>query len=158
MSKEKSNFMMFDCLEGGVVKPIFLESGNLTPDRSIILLDEEDRIVYLWHGQRQSLIAKRTALRQAQSLKGHGYSVGSRIVGRSLDTLVEIDAKKVDRVDEDTEMLNMDVVREIAQKEQPKLILAGFSAYPRKLDFKKFREIADETESLLMADIAHSQV
>lgn len=46
-------------------------------------------------------------------------------------------------------------VREITKRFQPKLIIAGTSAYPRILDYKKFREIADEVGSLLMADIAH---
>lgn len=58
-------------------------------------------------------------------------------------------------VDKETGLLNMDEVREIALKVRPKLLLAGFSAYPRLLDFKKFKEIADECGALLMADIAH---
>jgi glycine hydroxymethyltransferase len=58
-------------------------------------------------------------------------------------------------VDKETGRLNMDIVREIAQRERPKLLLAGFSAYPRLLDFKKFKEIADEVGAFLMADIAH---
>ncbi|KXZ39443.1 glycine hydroxymethyltransferase [Alkalithermobacter thermoalcaliphilus JW-YL-7 = DSM 7308] len=46
-------------------------------------------------------------------------------------------------------------VREIAKKERPKLIVAGASAYPREIDFKKFREIADEVGAMLMVDMAH---
>lgn len=46
-------------------------------------------------------------------------------------------------------------IEEIALKEKPKLIIAGFSAYSREIDFKKFKEIADKTNSLLMADVAH---
>lgn len=51
--------------------------------------------------------------------------------------------------------LDMDEVRKKALKEKPKLILAGYSAYPRNLDFKEFREIADEVDAYLMADVAH---
>lgn len=58
-------------------------------------------------------------------------------------------------VDHKTERINMDEVYEIAKREHPKLILAGASAYPRNLDFKAFREIADEVGAYFMADIAH---
>lgn len=51
--------------------------------------------------------------------------------------------------------INYDTVLEIAKKFQPKMIIAGTSAYPRILNFKKFREIANEVGALLMADIAH---
>ncbi|MBN1544992.1 serine hydroxymethyltransferase [Candidatus Woesearchaeota archaeon] len=58
-------------------------------------------------------------------------------------------------VDKETMRLDMDAVRKIAVRERPKLLLSGFSAYPRKLDFKAFREIADEIGAYHMADIAH---
>ncbi len=58
-------------------------------------------------------------------------------------------------VEKETGMLNMDEVREIAIKNKPKLIIAGYTAYPRKIDWKAFKEIADETGAILMADIAH---
>lgn len=51
--------------------------------------------------------------------------------------------------------INYEKVYEIAQIVKPKLIICGFSAYPRELDFKKFREIADSVGAILMADIAH---
>ncbi|MFH1064847.1 MAG: serine hydroxymethyltransferase [Candidatus Woesearchaeota archaeon] len=58
-------------------------------------------------------------------------------------------------VDPKTHRLDMDQVRKIAKRERPKLILSGFSAYPRKLDFEEFQEIADEVGAYHMADIAH---
>ncbi len=58
-------------------------------------------------------------------------------------------------VDGDTETINYDVVRELALKNKPKLILAGASAYAREIDFKKFKEIADEVGAYLMVDMAH---
>lgn len=58
-------------------------------------------------------------------------------------------------VDKDTERINMDEVERLAKEHHPKLILAGFSAYSRSLDWKRFREIADATGAILMADIAH---
>lgn len=59
------------------------------------------------------------------------------------------------RVSKDNEMLDYDEIRRIALVEKPKMIVAGASAYPRLIDFKKFREIADEVGAYLMVDIAH---
>ncbi len=58
-------------------------------------------------------------------------------------------------VDPVTHLINYDEVRELALKHKPKLILAGASAYAREIDFKKFREIADEVGAYLMVDMAH---
>jgi glycine hydroxymethyltransferase len=58
-------------------------------------------------------------------------------------------------VKQGTEIIDMDEVEEIALREKPKMILAGFSAYSRSLDWKRFREIADKTGAFLFADIAH---
>ena len=58
-------------------------------------------------------------------------------------------------VDEATGLLNYDTIQEIADKEKPKLIIAGASAYSRDMDFKRFREIADSVNALLLADISH---
>ena len=58
-------------------------------------------------------------------------------------------------LDSETEMLNYDVIRELALKEKPQMIVAGASAYSRFIDFKKFKEIADEVGALLFVDMAH---
>ena len=58
-------------------------------------------------------------------------------------------------VTRDTERIDLDQVRDLAKEHRPKLIIAGGSAFPRAIDFKPFREIADETGAALMADIAH---
>ena len=58
-------------------------------------------------------------------------------------------------VEEETGLLNYDKIQEIATKEQPKMIIAGASAYSRDMDFKRFREIADSVGALLLADISH---
>ena len=58
-------------------------------------------------------------------------------------------------VDKQTERLDMDEIRKKAIQNQPKLIICGFSAYPRKIDFQAFRSIADEVNAFLLADIAH---
>jgi glycine hydroxymethyltransferase len=58
-------------------------------------------------------------------------------------------------VRDDTETIDMDEVRDLAVEHRPKLIIAGWSAYPRQLDFEAFRSIADEVGAVLMCDAAH---
>jgi len=58
-------------------------------------------------------------------------------------------------VDEETETLNYENILEIAKKHKPKVIIAGASAYPRIIEFKRFKEIADEVGAYLLCDIAH---
>lgn len=58
-------------------------------------------------------------------------------------------------VNKESELIDMDIVEELAKQHKPKLIIAGFSAYSRSLDWKRFRQIADEVGAILMADIAH---
>ncbi len=58
-------------------------------------------------------------------------------------------------VDPETEQLDMDKVRDLALEHKPKIILAGYTAYPREIDFARFREIADEVGALLWVDASH---
>lgn len=58
-------------------------------------------------------------------------------------------------VDKETERVDYDEVLRLAKEHQPKMIIAGYSAYPGELDFAKFREIADEVGAYLMVDMAH---
>nr|QEE16404.1 hypothetical protein DSAG12_02234 [Candidatus Prometheoarchaeum syntrophicum] len=94
---------MFDVAEGGIVEPIEFRKDQLTPDKSIIVMDEDNQKVWLWHGKGRGLVPRRTALRQAQSLKGHGYQAGNAIIGRDLDAIIEIDDRKVGREPESTQ-------------------------------------------------------
>ena len=58
-------------------------------------------------------------------------------------------------VDKDTSLLDMDALERLAKEHRPKMILAGWSAYPREIDFARFREIADEVGAYLFVDMAH---
>jgi len=58
-------------------------------------------------------------------------------------------------VNQKTEMLDYDEIREMALREKPKMIVSGFTAYPREVDFKKFAEIAQEAGAISFADISH---
>lgn len=58
-------------------------------------------------------------------------------------------------VDESTHLLNYENIRQVANREKPKLIICGATAYPRLIDFAAFRQIADEVQAYLLADISH---
>ncbi|MBU1041090.1 MAG: serine hydroxymethyltransferase [Proteobacteria bacterium] len=58
-------------------------------------------------------------------------------------------------VNKDTQLIDYDELEKIAKENKPKMIIAGASAYPRTIDFKRFRKIADEVGAVLMADVAH---
>lgn len=58
-------------------------------------------------------------------------------------------------VDEETGLIDYDAVEAIALREKPKMIIAGASAYSREIDYKRFREIADKVDAILLADMAH---
>ncbi len=58
-------------------------------------------------------------------------------------------------LDKETELMDMDALEKIALETKPKMIIAGFSAYSRDLDWKRFRKIADACDAILLADIAH---
>ncbi|MHA1115022.1 MAG: serine hydroxymethyltransferase [Candidatus Heimdallarchaeaceae archaeon] len=58
-------------------------------------------------------------------------------------------------VDKETEMLDMDSIRKLAIEEKPKMIISGLTAYPREIDFKAFKEIAEEVDAYHFADISH---
>jgi glycine hydroxymethyltransferase len=58
-------------------------------------------------------------------------------------------------VDKDTEVLNYESLKEIAMREKPAILVGGYTAYPRIIDFKKLREIADACGALLMVDMSH---
>ncbi|MFX1391558.1 MAG: hypothetical protein ACFE9Z_15950 [Promethearchaeota archaeon] len=104
VSKTTSFALMFDARPGGEIVPIKWDKNSFMPETSIIVLDEGSESVYLWHGVKQGLVARRTALRQAESLKGHGYTLGKSIIGRDIKGIKEIDARKVGKVPEDTKM------------------------------------------------------
>ncbi|MFX1380209.1 MAG: hypothetical protein ACFFA4_14070 [Promethearchaeota archaeon] len=104
MIKIASYALMFDARPGGEIVPIKWSKDSFMPETSIIVLDEGSENLFLWHGVKQGLVARRTALRQAESLKGHGYVVGKSIIGRDIKGIKEIDARKVGKVPEDTQM------------------------------------------------------
>jgi len=96
--------IMFNVLPGGDIEPIKWSKDNLQPNKSIIVLDESTQTIFLWHGKKQGLVARRTALRQADLLKALGYSFENVIIGMDTKTVKEIDYGKVNE-DPETEQL-----------------------------------------------------
>jgi hypothetical protein len=95
MSTAKQYFIMFRAKEGGVIEPIPWDPSSMKANESIIIVDEENLVIWLWNGKGQTLIDRRTAFRQAESLKGHGYTIGNTIYGRGLTKVIEIDERKI---------------------------------------------------------------
>lgn len=97
-----------------------------------------------------------TILEQGDTVLGMNLSHGGHLTHGSPVNFSGVQYNFVEYgVREDDQTIDYDVVREIAKETKPKLIVAGASAYPREIDFKKFREIADEVGAFLMVDMAH---
>ncbi len=85
----------------------------------------------------------------------HGYSLNfSGTIYRSVPYGYHVE-QGVSGMDPETQMLDYDALHDIARRERPNVIFAGGTAYPRLWDFARFREIADEVDAYLVADIAH---
>ncbi|MBN2150421.1 MAG: hypothetical protein JW839_03140 [Candidatus Lokiarchaeota archaeon] len=90
----------FDVSEDGVCTEIPWSRDHFTDDKIIIVLEELNNVVWAYYGKRNGLVKRRKALRQAESLRGHGYQVGKTIIGRQLTAIKEIDARMIERVPE----------------------------------------------------------
>ncbi|MCQ2751735.1 MAG: serine hydroxymethyltransferase [Coriobacteriales bacterium] len=109
------------------------------------------------HAGSQANVAVYTALLDpGDTILGMSLDAGGHLTHGSRASMTGRYWKSVSYgVDKETELINYDEVLEIAKREQPKIIVCGASAYPRFIDFAKFREIADEVNAYLMVDIAH---
>ncbi len=97
-----------------------------------------------------------TILEHGDTVLGMNLSHGGHLTHGSPVNFSGIQYRFVEYgVREDDQRIDYEAVREAAKTHQPKLIVAGASAYPREIDFKKFREIADEVGAYLMVDMAH---
>lgn len=107
-------------------------------------------------GSSANMAVYRALLNHGDTVMGMNLSDGGHLThGHSLN-FSGIDYNIVDyKVNPDTGYLDYDNIREIALKTKPKMIIAGASAYSRSIDFKKFREIADEVNAYLFVDMAH---
>ena len=107
-------------------------------------------------GSSANMAVYRALLNHGDAVLGMNLADGGHLTHGHALNFSGIDYHIVDyKLNPDTEMLDYDNILDIAIKEKPKMIIAGASAYPRKIDFKKFREIADKVGAYLMVDMAH---
>lgn len=129
---------------------------NLARDRAKKLFNAEHANVQPHSGAQANMAVYSAVLEPGDTVLGMNLSHGGHLThGSPVNFSGKLYRFEEYGVDKDTEMLDYEVVREKALAVKPKLIVAGASAYPRSIDFKKFREIADEVDALLMVDMAH---
>ncbi len=131
-------------------------SEQLAIDRAKALFGAEHANVQPHSGAQANTAVYHALLQPGETIMGLSLAHGGHLThGMKINVsgrLYEIAAYEVDR---ETSRIDMDEVARIAREHRPKLLLAGWSAYPRQLDFARFREIADEVGALLMVDMAH---
>ncbi len=129
---------------------------NLARDRLKKLFNAEHANVQPHSGSSANLGVYFAVLKPGDTVLGMDLSHGGHLTHGSLVNISGTYYNFVAYgVDEKTHLIDYDEVKKIAIETKPKLIVAGATAYPRKIDFKKFREIADEVGAYLMVDMAH---
>jgi glycine hydroxymethyltransferase len=129
---------------------------NIARDRAKEIFGAEHVNVQPHSGAQANMAVYFTILEQGDTVLGMNLSHGGHLTHGSPVNFSGVQYNFVEYgVDEDTHRINYDVVLEKAREHKPKLIVAGASAYPRAIDFKRFREIADEVGAYLMVDMAH---
>jgi glycine hydroxymethyltransferase len=129
---------------------------QLAIDRAKQLFGAEHANVQPHAGAQANAAVYHALLRPGDKLMGLELAHGGHLThGMKINVsgrLYEIVAYGVDR---ETSLIDMDQVAALAREHRPKMIVAGWSAYPRQLDFPRFREIADEVDAYLVVDMAH---
>ncbi|MFD2446783.1 serine hydroxymethyltransferase [Bacillus sp. CGMCC 1.16607] len=129
---------------------------DLARDRAKKIFGAEHANVQPHSGAQANMAVYFTILEQGDTVLGMNLSHGGHLTHGSPVNFSGIQYNFVEYgVDEVTHRINYEDVREKALQHKPKLIVAGASAYPRAIDFAKFREIADEVGAYLMVDMAH---
>jgi glycine hydroxymethyltransferase len=131
-------------------------SEQLAIDRAKALFGAEHANVQPHSGSQANAAVYHALLQPGETIMGLSLAHGGHLThGMKVNVsgrLYDIAAYEVDR---ESSLIDMDEVARIARERRPKMLLAGWSAYPRELDFARFREIADEVGALLMVDMAH---
>jgi glycine hydroxymethyltransferase len=131
-------------------------SEQLAIDRGRELFGAEHVNVQPHSGSQANAAVYHALLQPGETIMGLSLAHGGHLThGMKLNVsgrLYEIAAYEVDR---ETGLIDMDEVARIARERRPKMLLTGWSAYPRQLDFARFREIADEVGAFLVVDMAH---
>ncbi|WP_218221808.1 serine hydroxymethyltransferase [Nesterenkonia sp. Act20] len=129
---------------------------NLAIDRAKALFGAEHANVQPHAGAQANVAVMTAFLKPGDKLMGLSLAHGGHLThGMKLNFSGKFYEIAAYEVDAETGVIDMDKVREQAIAEQPDMIVAGWSAYPRQLDFARFREIADEVGAILWVDMAH---
>ncbi len=129
---------------------------DIARDRAKAIFGAEHVNVQPHSGAQANMAVYFTALEQGDTVLGMNLSHGGHLTHGSPVNFSGVQYNFVEYgVDEQTQTIDYDIVRQKALEHKPKMIVAGASAYPRAIDFKKFREIADEVGAYLMVDMAH---
>lgn len=132
------------------------EVENLARDRAKKLFDAEYANVQPHSGSQANMAVYFTLVKPGDTVMGMDLSHGGHLThGSPVNFSGKMYRIVPYGVDKKTGLIDYDNVKDIAEKEKPKLIITGASAYSRDIDFKAFREIADKVGAFLMADIAH---
>ena len=131
-------------------------SEQLAIDRAKALFGAEHANVQPHSGAQANAAVYHALLQPGDTIMGLSLAHGGHL---SHGMKINVSGRLYDiapyEVDRESSLIDMDEVARIARERRPKLLLAGWSAYPRALDFARFREIADEVGALLMVDMAH---
>jgi len=129
---------------------------DIARDRAKEIFGAEHVNVQPHSGAQANMAVYFTILEQGDTVLGMNLSHGGHLTHGSPVNFSGVQYNFVEYgVDKETHTINYEDVLEKARLHKPKLIVAGASAYPRAIDFKKFREIADEVGAYLMVDMAH---
>ncbi|KYG29229.1 serine hydroxymethyltransferase [Alkalihalobacillus trypoxylicola] len=129
---------------------------DIARDRAKEIFGAEYVNVQPHSGAQANMAVYFTILEQGDTVLGMNLSHGGHLTHGSPVNFSGVQYNFIEYgVDKETHRIDYNIVRELAKEHKPKLIVAGASAYPREIDFAKFREIADEVGAYLMVDMAH---
>ncbi|MEO2127194.1 MAG: serine hydroxymethyltransferase [Christiangramia sp.] len=132
------------------------EVEQLAIDRLKELFDAEYANVQPHSGSQANTAVYHTCLKPGDKFLGFDLSHGGHLThGSPVNFSGRLYEPVFYGVNKETGRLDYEEIAEIARREKPKMIIAGASAYSREIDYKRFREIADEVGAILFADIAH---
>src|SRR5579862_6198325 len=131
-------------------------SEQLAIDRAVELFGAEHANVQPHSGAQANIAVYHALLRPGDTMMGLELAHGGHLThGMKINASGRLYNIVSYGVDPSSSMIDMDAVAELAREHRPKLIMAGWSAYPRFLEFERFREIADEVGAYLVVDMAH---
>lgn len=132
------------------------EIEQIAIDRAKVLFGAEYANVQPHSGSQANTAVFSACLKPGDKFLGFDLSHGGHLThGSPVNFSGKLYQPVFYGVDKQTGRLDYDAIEEIAIREQPKMIIAGASAYSREIDYKRFREIADKVGAILFADIAH---